>query len=44
MLTLITGVPGAGKTLRAVQKLIEFSEHNEKLRQKNKRGQRVRRG
>lgn len=41
MLTLITGVPGAGKTLRAVEKIIELVEHNQKLRDKIAKGEQL---
>ena len=36
MITLITGTPGAGKTLYAVSKIIEYTKQNEKLLQEGK--------
>ncbi len=44
MLTLITGVPGAGKTLRAVQKIIELVDHNKKVREKMAKGEELKEG
>lgn len=44
MLTLITGVPGAGKTLRAVQIIVEIIAENDRLRAKLEKGEELKEG